>query len=269
MKNRRDRKKGRPKGPARQSGATSAQSAGGGGRYWLYGLHPVRAALSNPSRDCLRLLATHNAADAVQGLADAKGLAPEEADRDMLDRLCGPDAVHQGIALEVVPQEPLSLGDLEDPVAGRPLLVLDQVTDPRNVGAILRSAAIFGACAVAIQDRNAPPESAALAKAAAGALESVPLVRVGNLARALDELKDQGYWVAGLAGEAEETLSALPLDRPLALILGSEGDGMRRLTREHCDQLVRIAMAPNAVGSLNVSNAAAVTLFAATQSATT
>jgi len=268
MRHKRNKKKNHSQGGTQASGRGSGGTqapAGGGGRYWLYGLHPVRAALNNPTRSCTRLMGSRNAIADIQALADSKGIAPEVVEREVLDRLCGADAVHQGIALEVTPLEPLSLGDLEDPESGRPLLVLDQITDPRNVGAILRSAAVFGVRAVCVQDRHAPPESAALAKAAAGALETVPLVQLGNLARALDEMKEQGYWVAGLAGEADDILSDLPLDRPLALVLGSEGDGLRRLTRENCDQLVRIAMAPNAVGSLNVSNAAAVTLFAVTQ----
>ena len=213
------------------------------------------------------MLCTDGARADIEPLARQRGVPLEVADRQEIDRLAGPDMVHQGLAMEVEPLEPLALQDLPDAAPGRPLLVLDQVTDPRNVGAILRSAAVFGAVAMLVQDRHAPPETAALAKAASGALESVPLVRVGNLARALDEVKDAGYWTVGLAGEVDETLNDVPLDRPVALILGAEGDGMRRLTREGCDQVVRIDMVPNEVGSLNVSNAAAVALYAATRPA--
>ncbi|WP_420419537.1 23S rRNA (guanosine(2251)-2'-O)-methyltransferase RlmB [Pacificispira sp.] len=259
-----NRQKGRPQKDAPRPPRGGGASGAGGNRYWLTGVHSVAAALANPERRCGRLIATAQAAETVAAAAARRGIAIEEGSRDDIDRLAGPDSVHQGLALEVLPLEPPALSDLPDPVAGKPLLVLDQVTDPRNVGAILRSAAVFGAAAVVVQDRHAPPETAALAKTASGALESVPFVRVGNLARALEEMKQLGYWVVGLAGEAEETLSALPQDRPIALILGAEGDGMRRLTREACDGIVRIAMAPNAVGSLNVSNAAAVALYAAT-----
>ena len=223
--------------------------------------------MGNPDRACHRLLCTDGARADIEPLARQRGVPLEVADRQEIDRLAGPDMVHQGLAMEVEPLEPLALQDLPDAAPGRPLLVLDQVTDPRNVGAILRSAAVFGAVAMLVQDRHAPPETAALAKAASGALESVPLVRVGNLARALDEVKDAGYWTVGLAGEVDETLNDVPLDRPVALILGAEGDGMRRLTREGCDQVVRIDMVPNEVGSLNVSNAAAVALYAATRPA--
>lgn len=253
---RQNRQQGRPQKGGSTSGA-------GGNRYWLAGAHPVSAALANPERRLGRLVATEQAAETVAAAAARRGITIELGSRDDIDRLAGPDSVHQGLALEVLPLEPPALTDLPDAAPGRPLLILDQVTDPRNVGAILRSAAVFGAVAVVVQDRHAPPETAALAKAASGALETVPFVRVGNLARALEEVKQLGYWVVGLAGEAEETLSDLSQDRPLALILGAEGDGMRRLTREACDGIVRIAMAPNAVGSLNVSNAAAVALYAA------
>lgn len=251
----------KPRGRNRKS--SGGTGGAGGNRYWLTGTHPVTAALANPERRCARLLATRNAAPGIEAAASARGLSIEEAERADLDKLAGPDSVHQGLALEVHPLEPLSLGDLPPAQPGRPLLVLDQVTDPRNVGAVLRSAAVFGAVAVLVQDRHAPPETAVLAKAASGALETLPMVRVGNLVRALDDAKQAGYWITGLAGAATETLADLPKDRPLALVLGAEGDGMRRLTREACDGIVKIAMAPNAVGSLNVSNAAAVALYAA------
>ncbi|NMM44708.1 23S rRNA (guanosine(2251)-2'-O)-methyltransferase RlmB [Rhodospirillaceae bacterium KN72] len=258
-----------PKRDSKRGGGPRAQppKGAGGNRYWLTGTHPVRAALSNPERACHRLLCTDGARADIEPLARQRGVPLEVTDRQEIDRLAGPDMVHQGLAMEVEPLEPLALQDLPDASPGRPLLVLDQVTDPRNVGAILRSAAVFGAIAVLVQDRHAPPETAALAKAASGALESVPLVRVGNLARALDEVKEAGYWTVGLAGEVDDTLNDVPLDRPVALILGAEGDGMRRLTREGCDQVVRIDMVRNEVGSLNVSNAAAVALYAATRPA--
>ncbi|MAL73623.1 MAG: 23S rRNA (guanosine(2251)-2'-O)-methyltransferase RlmB [Rhodospirillaceae bacterium] len=242
--------------------------AAGGNRYWLTGTHPVLAALANPERRINRLLATKNALETVLAAAEQRDITPELVERSEIERLTGPDEVHQGLAIDVFPLEPLALTDLPDAQQGHPILILDQVTDPRNVGAILRSAAVFGAVAVVVQDRHAPPETAVLAKAASGALETTPLVRVGNLARAMADIKQLGYWTVGLSGAAQETLSALPTDRPIALVLGAEGDGMRRLTEEACDKILKIAMRPNAVGSLNVSNAAAVALFAAVNSQT-
>jgi 23S rRNA (guanosine2251-2'-O)-methyltransferase len=264
-------RRGKPRrggGPAPR-GPKGSVSGAGGNRYWLSGLHAVSAALANPERRCERLMATRAALAEVEAPVRRRGIPVAEAERAELDRLLGDETVHQGLALEVLPLEPPALSDLADPTPGRPLLVLDQVTDPRNVGAILRAAAVFGAVAVLVQDRHAPPESAALAKAASGALETVPLIRAGNLKREIEALKDAGYWTAGLAGDAEETVRTLPADRPLALILGAEGDGLRRLTREACDQLVRIDMPGlaagdrHAVDSLNVSAAAAVALYAA------
>jgi 23S rRNA (guanosine2251-2'-O)-methyltransferase len=236
-----------------------------GGRYWITGLHPVASALANPERDCIRLLLARDAGEDILSAAGARALDVAKTDRAEIERLAGAEGNHQGVALEVLPLDPVAIGDIGDPASGRPLLVLDQITDPRNVGAILRSAAVFGAAGVVLQDRNAPPESAALAKAASGALETVPMIRVGNLVQAMKTLTERGYWSVGLAGEAREDLSALPSDQPIALVLGAEGDGMRRLTREACDQVLRIPMAPNGVGSLNVSNAAAVALYEATR----
>lgn len=236
-----------------------------GGRYWITGTHPVTAALANQERDCLRLLVARDAAEDLVLAAKERGLEIGRAERAEIEKLAGTEGSHQGVALEVLPLDPIGLSDLPDPMVGRPLLVLDQVTDPRNVGAILRSAAVFGAVGVVIQDRHAPSESASLAKAASGALESVPILRIGNLVQAMKSLAEIGYWSIGLDGDAEDGLGALPADRPIALVLGAEGDGMRRLTREACDQLSRIPMAPNGVGSLNVSNAAAVALYEATR----
>lgn len=253
----------RPSSRPSTSAESTAPKQSGGGRYWLSGLHPVTQALKNQERRFFRLVATERAAEGIAGLATKRGLQIELADRLALEKLIGGESVHQGVAAETAPLDPLTLEDLPDPEPARPILILDQVTDPRNVGAILRSAAVFGAVAVVVQDRHAPPETAVLAKAASGALETTPFVRVGNLVRALDALKEKGYWVAGLAGEAAEPLAHLPKDRPVALVLGSEGEGMRRLTHEACDMVLSIPMAPNAVGSLNVSNAAAVVLYAA------
>ena len=234
------------------------------GAYFLYGFHPVRAALANPARRVGRLWSTRQAAERLVDDLEGRELTPRAADRAVLDSLLGGDAVHQGVVLEVWPLEERAIEEVAtDAPADARILVLDQVTDPHNVGAILRTAAVFGATAVCLQDRNAPPESAVLAKSASGALEQVPLVRIGNLARALDQLKEAGFWVAGLDGEADETLAALPRDRRLALVLGAEGEGLRRLTRETCDMLVSIPMRDRRLGSLNVSNAAAVALYAA------
>ena len=232
------------------------------GAGWLYGTHPVLAALHNPARHNRRLLMT---AEQARILAEKLPTAPqaEIVERSRLDSLLPGGSVHQGIALLAEPLPEPGLDQACEPLAGRRNIVvlLDQVTDPHNVGAILRSASAFGALAVVLTERHAPGASATLAKAASGAAESVPLVRVTNLARALDEIKAAGLWCAGLDAEAPQTLAEARLDGRVALVLGAEGEGLRRLTRERCDLLVRIPMAPGAVASLNVSNAAAVALY--------
>lgn len=245
---------------------------GGGGPLRLYGLHPVRAAIENDARVLRRLWAAAEARERLASTLSAagrrrlEGIAAATAERRELDALVGDGAVHQGVVLEV---EPLDAPVLEDVVRfareDAAAVLLDQVTDPQNVGAILRSAAVFGALAVITTDRNAPDESGALAKAAAGALETVPYVRVPNLARGLEILKEAGFWAVGLAGEAERTLAQVDLGPRLAIVMGAEGPGMRRLTREHCDMLARIPSPgldeSSAIDSLNVSTAAAVALY--------
>jgi 23S rRNA (guanosine2251-2'-O)-methyltransferase len=182
-----------------------------------------------------------------------------------LARLVPNDAPHQGVVIEVEPLEDIWLGDLLTQADEKAtLLVLDQVTDPHNVGAILRSAAAFGAIGIVTQDRHSPPEGGALAKAASGALERVPWVRVVNLARALDEVAEAGFWRIGLAGDAKSTLGEALGPQKVALVLGAEGPGMRQNIREHCDALARLPIT-QAVESLNVSNAAAIALYAASQ----
>jgi len=235
---------------------------------WLYGRHAVEAALANPARRCRRLLALRETeAEAKALLAAARAAqtpnSVELLDRRALEKLLPPDAVHQGLALmaEKLPGQDLDaiLKDAGD--GSRTIVVLDQVTDPHNVGAILRSAAAFGALAVMTTEHGAPPVTGALAKAASGALEAVPFLHVANLARALEQLKRAGFWTLGLDEDAKEILGTLDLPPRIALVLGGEGAGMRRLTREHCDFLVRLPTRP-AMPSLNVSNAAAVALYA-------
>ena len=235
---------------------------------WLFGLHAVRDALMNPARQRLRLVATRNAADRLAEAIAAAGMTPEIVDPRRFDAPLAPDSVHQGAALEV---RPLDWGGLEAVAAagaGRPLVVLlDRVTDPHNVGAILRSAEVFGARAVIAPIRHGAPETGALAKAASGALERQPYLRVTNLAEAMGTLKGMGYVLFGLDGTAAVTLDAAVASaagRPLGLVLGAEGAGLRERTRETCDSLVRIPAA-GGFGSLNVSNAAAVALYAATR----
>ncbi|HYB10490.1 MAG TPA: 23S rRNA (guanosine(2251)-2'-O)-methyltransferase RlmB [Alphaproteobacteria bacterium] len=241
---------------------------GSGGGQWIYGTHPVLAALANPRRRCHRILLTAEVEQALGGrlahlLRDTPRLHPEVMPRAEIDRIL-PDAVHQGLALLADPLDELDLDDVLRAVGDRTnaiLVVLDQVTDPHNVGAILRSASAFGALAVVLTERHAPGIGAALAKSASGALERTPLVRVTNLARALKDIKNAHFWCAGLDATAPTSIAEARLDGRIALVLGAEGQGMRRLTREHCDLMVRIPMAQGSVASLNVSNAAAVALY--------
>ena len=244
-----------------------AKKAASAETVWLFGLHAVRDALMNPARIKLRLIVTRNAADRLGEAIAVGGLEPEIADPRRFPAPIDPQSVHQGAALEV---KSLDWGPLEAICASAPgdlpprVLVLDRVTDPHNVGAILRSAEVFGACAVIAPHRHSAPETGALAKTASGALERQPYLRVTNLARAIEALQGMGYMVLGLAGEAERTIEeALEgrHDGPVALVLGAEGPGLREKTRETCDELVRIAFSGD-FGSLNVSNAAAVALYA-------
>lgn len=229
---------------------------------WLFGLHAVRDALMNPARDRLRLVVTRNAADRLADAIAASGMEPEIVDPRRFSAPLDAGSVHQGAALEV---RPLDWGRLEDVcVTAHRVLLLDRVTDPHNVGAILRSAEVFGAGAVIGTRHHSAPETGALAKAASGALERQPYLRVVNLSEAIRRLQEMGFIVLGLAGEAERTVDAALeglRDRPVALVLGAEGPGLREKTRETVDGLVKIASAGE-FGSLNVSNAAAVALYA-------
>ena len=225
-------------------------------RVLLFGLHAVEAALANPRRPVYALRATENAAHRLGPLIAERNLTPERVLPKDLDRQLGPDTVHQGVVLEAGPLEPVSLDDIDPDGI---LLVLDQVTDPHNVGAALRSAAAFGASGLVLTERHSPPLSGVLAKSASGALDLVPLVVVKNLSQALAELGERGVLRLGLAEEADATLEETEIVRPLALVLGAEGRGLRQLTRERCDRLCRISTA-SALASLNVSNAAAIAL---------
>ena len=241
-----------------QGGRGSGRASTGAVRLW--GRHAVEAALKNPERNHRKLWATR------EGVASLDGELPadfpiEYAQPLDLARLVARDAPHQGLVLECDALEDVFLEDVLDGDPSRPLVVLDQVTDPHNVGAILRSAAAFNACALLTQDRHAPPESGVVAKSASGALEVVPWVRVVNLARALEEAAEAGYWRLGLAGEAKTTLAeALPAG-PVALVLGAEGEGLRHNVVQHCDATARLPI-DAAMESLNVSNAAAIALYA-------
>lgn len=229
---------------------------------WLFGLHAVAAALDNPLRKVQRLVTTSEGLAALTAMVGE--LPPSQTmERADLTRLLPSGAVHQGVAMLTSALPVPGLDDCLESLAGQDnvlLLVLDQVTDPHNVGAIIRSAAAFGAKAVLTQDRHSPEETGTLAKSASGALERLPLIRVVNIVHALDALKREGFWIAGLAGEAERSLAEANLSGRIALVLGAEGPGLRRLTREHCDLLVRLPIT-DAVESLNVSNAAAVALY--------
>lgn len=234
------------------------------GTVWLYGHHAVAAALANPARRLRRLLLTEDAEAALaQQFRPPWPVTPERVDRSRMDQLLGRDIVHQGVALLADPLAPPSLQSVLEKEG--PLVVLDQVTDPRNVGAIMRTAAAFGAVAVITQDRNAPEENGALAKAASGALETMPLLRAVNIARTLIALKAADIWCVGLDAAGGTVLSGPSFaGRRVALVLGAEGDGMRRLTKETCDEIAVLTI-KGVVESLNVSAAAAVALYELTR----
>lgn len=253
---------GRPSGPVRSAA----------GAHWIYGIHAALAAVGNPRRRCRRILLSGEAAGALAGriaaaaaAAGAPRPALERVPRQAMERLLPPEAVHQGVAVLADPLPPPALADALGGIDGRPsavIVVMDQATDPRNVGAVLRSAAAFAAAAVVVQERHAPGATAALAKAASGALELVPLVAVVNIARTLGELKEAGFRCVGLDADAPRAIAEAGFGGRVALVLGSEGKGLRRLVRAGCDVLVRIPIAPG-IESLNLSTAAAIALYEA------
>ncbi|MEM8935666.1 MAG: RNA methyltransferase [Pseudomonadota bacterium] len=254
--------------PQHKKGARGhgAPHAGHGERtLWIYGRHAAAAAIANPNREIHRVCGTKQG---LQWLAKALDQdigvgAIEPMASDALAALLTNGAVHQGLAVQA---DRLPVSSLEDACApaepGRPVVVLDQITDPQNIGAIFRSAAAFGARAVIVHERRTPALAGALAKAAAGAVETMACCRVVNVARALSALREMGYFAAGLAGDGDTLIQDLPTAQPMAVVLGAEGDGLRPLVAKSCDGLYRIEIAPNSE-SLNVSNAAAVALFVA------
>lgn len=246
-------KKGPKQAPVRSHGKAGDES-------WVFGFHAVKAALANPDRRHERLLLTRNAMEELGRMGVKPPFAPEDTAPEDIASYLPPGAVHQGIALRTSPLPDYSLDEACE--GARVIVMLDQVTDPHNVGAILRSAAVFGATALVMTDRNSPPLAGTLAKSASGALELVRIAKVTNLSRAIEEVKDLGFQVIGLDGDAPSSLPELALDGPVAFVMGAEGDGLRRLTREHCDLLAKLPAA-GAMRSLNVSNAAAVALYEA------
>lgn len=258
----------------RQDGAKKSHPKSGGYRpstrgkadgdgVWLYGLHAVVAALRNPERKKLQFLGTSSALESLSTHVKNPEPAPQARDFEKISRLLPAGAVHQGLALRVqnLPEPSLEevcvQGDDHKP---RLVVVLDQLTDPQNVGAILRSCVAFGATAVILTGQHAPPPSGVLAKAASGALDIIPVVRVTNLARAMEQLAELGYWRVGLDSEAPQAIADIDLSGNIALVLGAEGSGLRQLTARKCDFLARIP-ASGQLASLNVSNAAAIILY--------
>lgn len=258
----RDMREGRRRGSSRfpdNAGRGSDAGRRNDEQPLIFGIHAVEAALANPQRTVRRLFLTDNAERRLHTALAARQLVHERVLPRDLDRRLGPDTVHQGALLEAAPLHEPTLAEMAEGAAGRPLIVLDQVTDPHNVGAILRSAAVFGAGGLVMTRRHSPPLDGALAKSASGALEHVPVSLVQNLARAIADLKDLHFTVMGLDGDATERLEDADWPERVALVLGAEGKGLRQLTRDSCDKLVRVAT-DEAFASLNVSNAAAVAL---------
>jgi 23S rRNA (guanosine2251-2'-O)-methyltransferase len=233
----------------------------GSGAVILYGWHTVTAALANPARRIRRLLATENAIRRLDEEGITLPMAPEIVRPDALAARLTPDAVHQGLLAEA---DPLPSPDIEDLPSTGIALVLDQITDPHNVGAILRTAAAFAVAAIITTARHSPEATGVLAKSASGALEVVPIVTVQNLARAIADLKERSFLVVGLDSAGSDDLAAMQMQAPLALVLGAEGKGLRQGTRAACDRLARLDL-PGAIKSLNVSNAAALALYIASQ----
>lgn len=256
--------------PPQQRQQQQPAPAGVRGTFWLYGVHAVKAALGNPARRKRRVIATESSSGSHLAGVDVGSIAVEIVSRERLDQFV--PGVHQGIAIEVYPLDNPPLGEVLDradtnSAVRKIALVLDQVTDPQNVGATLRLAAAFGACAVIATDRHAPHETGSLAKAASGALDLVPYARVVNLSRALAEFGERGFWRVGLDSAGESVLDGPRAPAAVALVLGAEGTGLRRLTRENCDALCRIATPPGlAMPSLNVAHAAAIGLYELRQS---
>jgi len=236
---------------------------------WIYGIHPVMAALANQKRTCLRIIVSYTANSKLEKDLEivckkTKSMPDRERmDREQVSSLLPPGAVHQGLALLASPLKSVSVEEIIKETKGNEdasLIVLDQATDPRNIGAVMRSAAAFGASAVILQDRHAPPLSGALCKAASGAVEWVALIRVVNLARSISSLKIAGFWAAGLDAGAGRTLAQADLSGRVLLVLGAEGAGLRRLTRDTCDELLKVSVKEKS-DSLNLSNAATVALY--------
>jgi 23S rRNA (guanosine2251-2'-O)-methyltransferase len=255
------RKTGWNRKPERSRPLRGAEARAGDGAVILYGWHTVKAALENPARRIRRLFATENAARRLSEDGLAAGIETELVRPDAIAHRLGPDAVHNGLLAEADPLPSPELDELEP--AGI-VLVLDQITDPHNVGAILRTAAGFAVAAVVTTARHSPEATGVLAKSASGALEYVPIVTVQNLARALEALRERGYLLVGLDSTGDIDLGDAPLQAPLALVLGAEGKGLRQLTRATCDRVARLDL-PGRIKSLNVSNAAALALYVATK----
>ena len=227
----------------------------------IYGLHAVIAALQNPARKCQKLTVTKNALNEILQQAEIPpNLEVQEASPDQINKKLKPGTVHQGALLNTAPLPEVSLETVT--ATGKPIIVLDQVTDPRNIGAIIRAATVFGAGGLVMTRHNSPASGGALAKTASGALEKMPLVRVANLARCLESLSEAGYLTCGLDEEGDQWLGDIPRDRPIACVMGAEGKGLRRLTKENCAQLVRLtASDASSFATLNVATATAVALY--------